>query len=151
MIYKLIAVGDPHLATRTPGSRRDDYFLSCKDKLTFILKQAVYRKANAVVFTGDLFHDKDQSKIDSQLLHVLLNFFEKTKQFNITCFSTTGNHDMKFHDPDISLRNISLLTRASDNFILVDKHPQLITVENNTLAITGSSFVFIFYFLMNIL
>lgn len=142
MKYSFIAVGDPHLATRNPGSRKDDYFASCKEKLTFILKQAILLKVNSIIFTGDTFHDKDQSKIDSQLLHMLLNFFSIAKKYGIMCYSVVGNHDMKFHDADISQRNIALLTRAADNFILVDKSPQIVEISGKKIAITGSSFIF---------
>src|SRR5437868_3468302 len=51
----LLCIGDPHLASRVPGFRKDDYPRAILDKLTWAMN---YARENRLLPTllGDLFH-----------------------------------------------------------------------------------------------
>jgi hypothetical protein len=51
----LLCIGDPHLASRVPGFRKDDYPRAILDKLTWTLRYAAEHRLLPAIL-GDLFH-----------------------------------------------------------------------------------------------
>ena len=141
MSIKILTIGDPHTATRNISSRRDDYFETCKMKLNFVLKTAVNEKVDVIVIPGDLFHDKEESKIGYKLIHLWFKFLKICENHSIKVAAVPGNHDMLFHRQDVSDRPITLLCQK-ENFILVNNTPLLLSKDNINLCITGSAFQF---------
>lgn len=138
---KIIAVGDLHLASHNISSRKDSYADTCKNKLLFVLRTAIKRKVNVIALTGDIFHDKSEAAIDTSLIHTIYNFLDYCKKYEIKVVLTVGNHDMQWHDPDVSKRNLGLINRAyPDTFILVNQTPVILGEEK--VLFTGSSFIF---------
>jgi hypothetical protein len=82
----LLCIGDPHLASRVPGFRKDDYPRAILAKLTWAFN---YASEHALLPTilGDLFHwPRDNA---NRLLVRLLELFEGT------VLGIAGNHDCK--------------------------------------------------------
>src|SRR5688572_26256698 len=50
----ILFIGDPHLASRVPGFRRDDYPRAILEKLRFLLAEALDRRLLPAIL-GDLF------------------------------------------------------------------------------------------------
>lgn len=89
-----LLIGDPHLDSKTPMSRRDNYREATLRKLDSLLKLAIDTAGvDMVVTTGDVFHRSDVP-IPISYLNELA---EKLKQFrdnNIEVRSIIGNHDI---------------------------------------------------------
>jgi DNA repair exonuclease SbcCD nuclease subunit len=82
----LLCIGDPHVASRVPGFRKDDYPQAILAKLTWALHYAAEQGLLPVIL-GDLFHwPRDNT---NRLLVRLLELFEGT------VLGITGNHDCK--------------------------------------------------------
>src|SRR5207244_4326389 len=81
----ILFIGDPHIASRTPGFRCDDYPRVILDKLRWCL---AYARDNALrpVILGDLFHyPRDNANwLVGELAEML----------NPTVLAVAGNHDM---------------------------------------------------------
>ena len=81
----MLFIGDPHLASRIPGYRKDDYMAAIFKKLEFTLNYAEENKLLPVIL-GDLFHwPRDNA---TRLLTQLIRLFD-----NRLILSVTGNHD----------------------------------------------------------
>ncbi len=81
----MLFIGDPHLASRIPGYRKDDYMAAIFKKLEFALNYAEENKLLPVIL-GDLFHwPRDNA---TRLLTQLMRLFD-----NRLILSVTGNHD----------------------------------------------------------
>lgn len=81
----LLFLGDPHLASRIPGFRRDDYTEAILQKIEFSLRYAAEKQLLPILL-GDLFHlPRDNS---NRLLSRLMRLFEGYFVLGIT-----GNHD----------------------------------------------------------
>lgn len=94
----LLAIGDPHLASRTPGYRKDDYSRVVLKKLGEAL---AYARAERLLpaLLGDVFHwPRDNA---NWLLVSALALFEQTEAIAIY-----GNHDCATNalEPDDSLQ-----------------------------------------------
>jgi hypothetical protein len=82
----LLCIGDPHLASRVPGFRKDDYPRAILDKLTWALNYASEHRLLPALL-GDLFHwPRDNA---NRLLVRLLELFQGT------VLGIAGNHDCK--------------------------------------------------------
>ena len=139
---KILVVGDIHAASHNISVRKDDYFKTCKSKLTFVLRKAVEQAVSAIVFTGDVFHDKEERLISTKLVHTFYNFMDYCSQYSIKVICVPGNHDMQFHNPDMSDRNLGLIARAyKGTFYLVNQTP-LVVKSDISCLFTGSSFIF---------
>jgi DNA repair exonuclease SbcCD nuclease subunit len=98
----LLVIGDPHLESRQPGFRKDDYPAAILDKLAWCLE---YAKANLLLpaILGDLF-DKPRDNPNWMLARLL-----DMLQGEILCLY--GNHDCA--DPVLSEHDsLSLLLKA---------------------------------------
>jgi DNA repair exonuclease SbcCD nuclease subunit len=82
----ILCIGDPHLASRVPGFRKDDYPRAIFDKLTWALNYATQNDLLPAIL-GDLFHwPRDNA---NRMLVRLLELFQGT------VLGIAGNHDCK--------------------------------------------------------
>jgi len=88
---RILFIGDPHLDSRTPLSRLDDYRVTTINKLDNLLTLAVRKKAKYVVMTGDMFHRSD---IPMSYLNEVLRMLKKFKAEGVEVYSLIGNHDL---------------------------------------------------------
>lgn len=80
-------IGDPHVFSRRPGRRKDDYLTSVIDKLQECASLCVEHSLVPVIL-GDLFHKNDDNRLS------MLNRLIRTLQmFPIPPFVLEGNHD----------------------------------------------------------
>jgi DNA repair exonuclease SbcCD nuclease subunit len=91
MMSRILFIGDPHLDSRTPLSRLDDYRVTTINKLDNLLTLAVRKKAKYVVMTGDMFHRSD---IPMSYLNEVLRMLKKFKAEGVEVYSLIGNHDL---------------------------------------------------------
>lgn len=146
-MFTALVFGDPHLSSsHIIGQRRDDYNKTCLEKLTFILRTAIQRKVNVVITPGDIYHDKEESKIARSLDYALYLFIDNLKAHNIDFLAVPGNHDMLFHNPDVSRRPLGLLAQAKSNFYLVNETLRFYSSQDGTntfkVYISGSPYTF---------
>lgn len=83
----ILYIGDPHVSSKRPGRRKDDYLSSVLGKLAFCAQ--VCNEQNLLpVIGGDLLHRADENSLRAlnQLIAVL-------KSFHTTPVSLEGNHD----------------------------------------------------------
>src|SRR2546430_16995407 len=80
----MLFVGDPHLSTRAPGWRKDDYPQAVLGKLRWCVKYAREHRL-LMVLLGDLFHHPRD--ISNQLLVELLGLLEEP------AWAVAGNND----------------------------------------------------------
>jgi len=90
----LLTVGDVHLADRTPASRKDDYKAETFNELRMIARVAAKQNASAVLFTGDIFHEKSAKMNSHSLVREAMSVFSS---FPCPCYSIVGNHDISYN------------------------------------------------------
>ena len=106
IIDKIAFVGDPHLSSKTPSSRLDDYAISTIDKLDKLLNLCKKENITHVVLLGDLFNTPTDT-----LLYVnrVMQKFKEFERNNIFVFSILGNHsvsNMKHENKDKSSEGV---------------------------------------------
>lgn len=80
-------IGDPHLATRTPGFRKDDYPRTMLTKLRWCLDYASAENLVPVLL-GDIFHfPRDNAN------WLLVEFFDLCRTSRFPVLAVVGNHD----------------------------------------------------------
>jgi DNA repair exonuclease SbcCD nuclease subunit len=87
----ILFIGDPHLDSRTPVSRSDDYRATTITKLRSLLTLAINRGSRAVVATGDMFHRYD---VPISYLNEVIQVLKEFKEAGIDFYSIIGNHDL---------------------------------------------------------
>ena len=102
IVNKIAFVGDPHLSSKTPSSRTDDYAQTSLDKLDKLLNLCKKENITHVVLLGDLFNTPTDT-----LLYVnrVMQKFKEFERNNIFVFSILGNHsvsNMKHENKDKS-------------------------------------------------
>lgn len=90
----LLTVGDVHLADRTPASRKDDYKAETFNELRMIARVAAKQNASAVLFTGDIFHEKSAKMNSHALVREAISVFSS---FPCPAYSIVGNHDISYN------------------------------------------------------
>lgn len=83
----ILWIGDPHAASRRPGSRTDDYVLTVLGKLREALGIAAAANLQPII-TGDMFHRPRDS--DPFMLGALMSLFLEQPR---PPFCLVGNHD----------------------------------------------------------
>ena len=83
----LLMIGDPHVSSRRPGRRKDDYLSSVLDKLAACAERANRESLQAVV-TGDLLHRNNDND-----LGMLSRLVRTLQLFEHPPFVVEGNHD----------------------------------------------------------
>lgn len=88
---------DVHLADKAPQSRTDDWASSVLDKLMQVGEIAREVKADAVIDGGDFFHIKTPSRNSHELIQRVAAVHD---EYPCPVFGLTGNHDVKYGDPE---------------------------------------------------
>lgn len=83
----ILWIGDPHVFSRRPGRRKDDYLSSVLGKLEACAEQANQDGLQAVI-TGDLLHRNDDNE-----LGMLSRLMRTLQMFKHAPFVIEGNHD----------------------------------------------------------
>ena len=125
----LLCIGDPHLASRAPGFRKDDYPRNILAKLEWAMN---FAETNALlpVILGDLFHyPRDNA---NWLIVQLLDLFKHP------VLAVSGNHDCNENTltEDDSL---SVLSAAGDVHILDHRGPWAAEINGTKVVVGGTS------------
>jgi predicted phosphodiesterase len=123
----LLFIGDPHVASRPPGFRKDDYPTAILDKLQWSLDYAREHRLRPVLL-GDLFDfPRDNA---NWLLVRLLHMLDGT-------LAISGNHDCKENtlgDND----TLSILVAAGALRLLDEQHPWVTTINTRPVLVGGT-------------
>lgn len=92
MPIRLLFVGDQHMDSVAPSSRKDDYFESLKLKFQEIQEIAKDRDVVGIVWLGDLYHKQDAHRVPYFVTNWLMKYFMESK---FTNYLVMGNHDVK--------------------------------------------------------
>lgn len=112
-IATFISIGDVHSTCYRPENRCDDYWETLKHKFSFIMDEV--RNCDFGIQVGDLFNSyKAPRLVTSFLAYKLLN----SKMFGIY-----GQHDMKYHSPDVSDTSLNILSNSGVLTILKGEVP----------------------------
>ena len=122
MIFiNILFLGDPHLDSQTPVSRKDNYREATIKKLKSLLELSKKENVSHIVFPGDFF-DKYNPPISyiNEVMETLLLF----KEANIVVMSIIGNHDLPYNSmvhfqttPLRTLFNSGLVKRLSKEVV----------------------------------
>lgn len=88
---KLLISGDWHLTDKTPINRIDNYWGTCKRKITFILETAKREKVDYILQPGD-FTDSPSMSWSSFI--ELIDLFNKYRDIKI--LTVYGQHDLRY-------------------------------------------------------
>ena len=127
-LHGLLLIGDPHIASRPPGFRRDDYPRAILDKLRWCLAYAAEHALQPVLL-GDLFHfPRDNA-----------NWVvgELAEMFRVTVPAVAGNHDLNentLRDDD----TLSILVRGG-HLRLLDDRPWMGVIGGRKVIVGGTS------------
>ncbi len=124
----LLFIGDPHLASRPPGFRKDDYPATILEKLRWCLS---YAKENSLrpIFLGDLF-DFPRDNANWLLVRLLPLLDDNT-------LAIYGNHDCKENTLDEN-DSLSILVHANKIRLLDEQHPWTGTINGRPILIGGT-------------
>ena len=123
----ILFIGDPHLASRAPGFRRDDYPQVVMDKLLWALDYARDQRLLPVLL-GDLFdYPRDNA---NWMLVKLLNALHEV------C-AVAGNHDMK--ENQLGDNDTLAILVAARAIRLLDDNPWLGVIGGRPVRIGGAS------------
>jgi len=88
---KFLQINDVHLSDKNPRYRTDSYKEDVLDKLRFCMNLAEEKSVDFVLFTGDLFHVPQASKVSHRLVNDWLSIFDLSP---CPIFIVPGNHDI---------------------------------------------------------
>ena len=88
---RIAFVGDLHASDTTPQSRIDDYPRAILRKMDGIRELRYKWNFDAIVFLGDIFHQKRSARVSDWLRQRLM---EKFDSMDVPNFVVPGNHDM---------------------------------------------------------
>lgn len=134
-LASLIDMGDFHATYINPQNRIDDYRQTLLTKFEWILNEGLHTSLG-IIQVGDFFNSfKTPIWFIAQIAYML-------RISKCNCFSIYGQHDMKYHSPDISGVPLNLLNKAglvdilNDEPLSVPKHSNIL---NDFIHIYGSS------------
>lgn len=124
----LLFIGDPHLASRPPGFRKDDYPSTILEKLRWSLN---YARENSLrpIFLGDLF-DFPRDNANWLLVRLLPLLDDNT-------LAIYGNHDCKENTLDEN-DTLSILVHANKIRLLDEEHPWIGAIDGRKILIGGT-------------
>lgn len=119
---KIILINDPHICSKAPTNRNDNYCQDIFDKLEVISKITQEEKIDCVMIAGDLFHQPNSNRVSHELVNQLMKIFGG---FNTQIVAVPGNHDL--HSlVDLPKQPIFTLTKLP-NFVLLHSGQRFIT------------------------
>lgn len=136
MIYKFIAIKDPHLAFGFQNRIRKNYELHVTNKFNFIREYCLKNTISNIIFTGDVFDSSKEDKWSFKKYRKNKRFLEKFKETELELYSNVGNHDM-FHgyeDADSTIFGEMVHDRILNN---ITTNPILIQEDGIELVIAG--------------
>lgn len=83
---------DQHLKDTNPSSRKDDWRVTCLDKIGQVKELARSLKVDAVLYGGDFFDVKTPSRTSHSLVQDVI---EAHQDFPCPIYANVGNHDVK--------------------------------------------------------
>lgn len=125
----LLFIGDPHLASRVPGFRKDDYPATILEKLRWCLNYAAENHLKPILL-GDLF-DFPRDNANWLLVRLLPLLEDNT-------LAVYGNHDCKENRLDEN-DTLSILIHANKIRLLDEQHTWTGTINNHPIVIGGTS------------
>lgn len=133
---KFLFFTDTHIRGNNPRSRKDVYVETLYLKFQELLNYINNNKIDYVLFGGDLFDRPDISLSVTQKFIELLNNFPKP------IYMVLGNHDIYGQNPTTVNRTILgiLQTLGIVKVLDLDNEPTILTLNNKTIKITGSSY-----------
>ena len=126
----LLIIGDPHLESRTPGFRKDEYPQVILDKLAWCVRYAQAHRLLPTIL-GDLF-DKPRDN-PTWLLGRLIDMFA-----DVECVGIYGNHDCA--DPQLKDDDSLSLLVKSGRIRLLDSAPWRGAMNGKPVVVGGSSY-----------
>lgn len=125
----ILCIGDPHLASRTPGHRSDDYPRTVLEKLVFCVEYA-RREALVPVVLGDLFHmPRDNGNA------LVVELIERLGEQGV--LAVVGNHDVAESRRLEAADTLSILV-AAGRVRLLARSPWRGTIGGRAVAIGGT-------------
>lgn len=125
----ILCIGDPHLASRVPGFRKDDYPHVILEKLRWALDYA-RRESLAPMVLGDFFHYPRDN--DTWLLVELCLLFENP------VWGVAGNHDVRENDLGAD-DTLAVLVAAGKVRLLDQNGPWRGTMNGRHVVIGGTA------------
>jgi predicted phosphodiesterase len=125
----LLCVGDPHLATRPPGFRKDEYSQAILKKLRFCVDHAREHRL-LLVLLGDLFHHPRD--VANWMLVELISLFDGQP----AC-AVAGNHDC--HENALTDDDTLSVLAAAGAVKLLDQSPWRGEMNGCSVAVGGTS------------
>jgi exonuclease SbcD len=126
---KFLVVGDPHIDTATPRSRKDDYCVAIWDKLREIKNLAIDNNVEAIIWLGDLFNKQDPSRVAHSLVYDLFQYFNNYPR-NIRNLIALGNHDIRANADNWRKQPIGVIVAAGKSSGAIEPLWQDSTSEN---------------------
>ncbi len=121
---KLVFFTDPHITSRKPAGRSDDYFLTMENKLLEIIDMA--EDADYIINAGDIF-DRYNPAISA--MNMLIDFVEKLPCPMIIC---PGNHDMQGYNYNrLDSTGLGFCCRFLDKIVLLDPDNPYYQLDTN--------------------
>lgn len=125
----ILCVGDPHLATRPPGFRKDDYAKAILAKLKFCVNHARENRL-LLVLLGDLFHHPRD--ISNWMLVELISLFGDEPAYTVA-----GNHDC--HENALTDDDTLSVLAAAGAVRLLDRSPWRGEMNGCKVVVGGTS------------
>lgn len=88
----VLFIGDTHLKSNSPISRKDDYPRVILNKLRYLAKNADIYNCKTFLILGDVF---DSPTVPLSYLSEVINTFKEIRDRGIEVYSIVGNHDIK--------------------------------------------------------
>lgn len=130
--YKgLLFIGDPHLASRSPGSRKDDYATAILKKLEWSLDYAA-KESLLPCLLGDIFHHKWERQL--KLIGALCAVLAGREVLTIY-----GNHDIT-ENTLTEGQALDLVIRAGLLTLISERHYWEGTINGVKVIVGGTSF-----------
>jgi len=128
---KLAYCGDLHITNRKPKNRIDNYFETVLGKVNQIYQIANEENCEVVIQPGDFFDSYKESHL---VVQEIINILKKYPK--ICTFVVAGQHDMQFHNSDLSGTTLGTLLTHTDLITLLNKTP---CCSNDHTAFYGAS------------
>ena len=119
---KAIIVGDLHI-----GVKNKTEFIDYQIKnLNLIIDYAIKSDINNIIFLGDIFHTRQS--IDINILHKVLECFDRLEQSDLKIYILAGNHDVYFKT-DNEINSLSTILKKY-SFNVIDIFSKEITIDD---------------------
>lgn len=93
-MVKVICVGDIHISDRPPANATETYSSDIITMLKWIADYAKSIGADAVVWSGDVFHHKAPGRNSHELVLKMIDVVKYYQSMGIEVWCVTGNHDV---------------------------------------------------------